>query len=318
MNSDDKIYVAGHNGLVGSAIVKKLKALDFCDIITRSHAELDLTNQCAVTDFFSVERPDYVFLAAAKVGGIGANSNYPADFIYQNMMIGFNVVHASHKTGVKKLLNLGSSCIYPKMANQPLKEEYLLTGALEPTNEAYAVAKIAVIKLCAAYNRQYGTNYISAMPANLYGPEDTYDTDNGHVLPSMICKFHEAKTSGTDKVTLWGDGSPYREFLYSEDLADAVIFLMQNKSAEDTGEFVNIGSGADLTIKELAELTRRVVYADSPGRTCEIEWDYSKPNGTPKKLLDVSCLASWGWRAKTPLETGIALAYACFCRRERC
>jgi GDP-L-fucose synthase len=313
MNSSAKIYVAGHNGLVGSAIVKKLKALDFRDIITRSHAELDLTNQHAVTDFFSVECPDYVFLAAAKVGGIGANSNYPADFIYQNMMIGFNVVHAAYRNGVKKLLNLGSSCIYPKMANQPLKEEYLLTGALEPTNEAYAVAKIAVIKLCAAYNRQYGTNYISVMPANLYGPEDTYDTDNGHVLPSMICKFHAAKTSGADKVTLWGDGTPYREFLYSEDLADAVIFLMQNKSAEDTGEFVNIGSGADLTIKELAELTRRVVYADSPGRTCEIEWDSSKPNGTPQKLLDVSRLASWGWQAKTPLETGIARAYACFC-----
>jgi GDP-L-fucose synthase len=317
MNSSDKIYVAGHRGLVGSAIMKKLAALGFCNIVTRTHAELDLTNQREVMDFFSKEQPDYVFLAAAKVGGIAANFNYPADFIYQNMLIGFNVVHAAYKTGVKKLLNLGSSCIYPRMASQPLKEEYLLTGALEPTNDAYAVAKIAVIKLCAAYNKQYGTNYISVMPANLYGPEDTYDTENGHVLPSMIYKFHTAKTSGTDKVTLWGDGSPYREFLYSEDLADAVLFLMRNKNAADTGEFVNIGTGSDLTIKELAELTLRVVYADSPGRTCKIEWDTSKPNGTPKKLLDVSRLASWGWRAKTPLETGIAQAYACFCRGER-
>jgi GDP-L-fucose synthase len=310
---NDKIYVAGHRGLVGSAIIKKLTALGFCNIVTRVHAELDLTNQHDVVNFFSRERPDYVFLAAAKVGGIGANSNYPADFIYQNMMIGFNVVHASYQTGVKKLLNLGSSCIYPKIARQPLKEEYLLTGTLEPTNEAYAVAKISVIKLCASYNKQYGTNYISVMPANLYGPEDTYDTEKGHVLPSMICKFHAAKTSMADKVTLWGDGTPYREFLYSEDLAEAAIFLMQNKSAQDIGEFVNIGTGADLTIKELAKLTRRIVYADCPDRICEIEWDTSKPNGTPKKLLDVSRLASWGWRSKTPLETGIERAYASFC-----
>ncbi|MDR2097114.1 MAG: GDP-L-fucose synthase [Spirochaetaceae bacterium] len=310
---NEKIYVAGHRGLVGSAIVKKLNALGFCNIVTRNHAELDLTNQSDVVDFFSSERPGYVFLAAAKVGGIAANSNYPADFIYQNMMIGFNVVHAAYKTGVKKLLNLGSSCIYPRMANQPLKEEYLMTGALEPTNDAYAVAKIAVIKLCAAYNKQHGTNYISVMPANLYGPEDTYDTENGHVLPSMICKFHAAKISGTDSVTLWGDGTPYREFLYSEDLADALLFLMQNKNARDTGEFVNIGTGADLTISELAEIVRRVVYADSPGRICQIEWDASKPNGTPRKLLDISRLAAWGWRAKTRLEEGIARTYACFC-----
>jgi GDP-L-fucose synthase len=314
---NDKIYVAGHRGLVGSAVLRKLTALGFCNILTRSHAELDLTNQHDVMDFFYRERPDYVFLAAAKVGGIGANSNYPADFIYQNMMIGFNVVHAAYKSGVKKLLNLGSSCIYPGMASQPLKEEYLLTGALEPTNEAYAVAKIAVIKLCASYNKQYGTNYISVMPANLYGPEDTYDTENGHVLPSMICKFHAAKTSGADRVTLWGDGTPYREFLYSEDLVDALLFLMQNKSALDIGEFVNVGAGTDLTIKELAEIVRRIVYAGSPERICEIEWDTSNPNGTPKKLLDVSRLASWGWRAKTPLETGIERAYACFCRAQQ-
>jgi GDP-L-fucose synthase len=317
MNSGDKIYVAGHRGLVGSAIVKKLTALEFTNIVTRTHAELDLTDQRDVMEFFSCERPDYVFLAAAKVGGIAANSNYPADFIYKNMMIGFNVVHASYKTGVKKLLNLGSSCIYPRMASQPLKEEYLLTGALEPTNDAYAVAKIAVIKLCASYNKQYGTNYISVMPANLYGPEDTYDTENGHVLPSMICKFHAAKTSVADKVTLWGDGTPYREFLYSEDLASALLFLMLNKNACDTGEFVNIGTGTDLTIKELAELVRGIVYADSPGRICEIEWDKSKPNGTPKKLLDVSRLSTWGWRAETSLETGIAQAYACFRRAKQ-
>ncbi|MDR2602740.1 MAG: GDP-L-fucose synthase [Spirochaetaceae bacterium] len=312
MNPEEKVFVAGHRGLVGSAVLKRLKAEGFCDIVTRTHAELDLTNQEAVNDFFYKERPAYVFLAAAKVGGIAANSNYPADFIYQNMMIGFNVVHAAYKSGVKKLLNLGSSCIYPRLAPQPLKEEYLLTGALEPTNEAYAVAKIAVIKLCASYNRQYGTNFISVMPANLYGPEDTYDTENGHVLPSMISKFHAAKTSGQDKVVLWGDGSPYREFLYSEDLAEAVLFIMQNKDASDTGEFVNIGSGCDLTIRELAALARDAVYADAPARTCLVEWDASKPNGSPKKLLDVSRLASWGWRAKTPLETGIKRAYEAF------
>jgi GDP-L-fucose synthase len=314
-NRDDKIYVAGHRGLVGSAVMKKLTELGFCNIITRGHAELDLTSQGDVMDFFSRERPVYVFLAAAKVGGIGANSSYPADFIYQNMMIGFNVVHAAYKTGVKKLLNLGSSCIYPRMASQPLKEDALLTGALEPTNEAYAVAKIAVIKLCAAYNKQYGTNYISVMPANLYGPEDTYDTENGHVLPSMICKFHAAKVSGADKVTLWGDGTPYREFLYSEDLAEALLFLMLNKNAQDVGEFVNIGAGTDLTIKDLAELVRRIVYADTHDRICKIQWDTSKPNGTPKKLLDTSRLASWGWQAKIPLETGIERAYTCYCAR---
>jgi GDP-L-fucose synthase len=263
--------------------------------------------------FFSSERPDYVFLAAAKVGGIAANSNYPAEFIYQNTMIGFNVVHAAYRGGVKKLLNLGSSCIYPRMAPQPLKEEYLLTGALEPTNEAYAVAKIAVIKLCAMYNKQYGTNFVSVMPANLYGPGDTYCVENSHVVPSMICKFHAAKIDGKDVVTFWGDGSPYREFLYSEDLAEALLFLMKNKDARDVGEFVNIGTGRDLTIGELADLVRHVVYADSPGRTCRIEWDMSKPNGTPRKLLDVSRLARWGWGAKVSLEVGITRAYTCFC-----
>jgi GDP-L-fucose synthase len=253
-----------------------------------------------------------VFLAAAKVGGIGGNSAYPAEFIYQNMMIGFNVVHAAYDCKVKKLLNLGSSCIYPKMAPQPLKEEYLLTGPLEPTNEAYAVAKIAVIKQCNYYNKQYKTNFISVMPSNLYGPGDTYDIETGHVLPSMIHKFHEAKVSGHDRVTLWGDGSPRREFLYSEDLAEAVIFLMERKNASDIGEFINIGYGEDLTIKDLAEVIQKIVYADAPGRVCAIEWDTTKPDGTPQKLLDVSRLRNMGWQAKTKLKDGIAKAYASF------
>jgi GDP-L-fucose synthase len=230
------------------------------------------------------------------------------------MLIGFNVVHAAYTYKVKKLLNLGSSCIYPKIAPQPLKEEYLLTGALEPTNDAYAIAKIAVIKLCNVYNKQYGTNYISVMPANLYGPGDTYDLENGHVLPSLIRKFHEAKTSGRDEVVLWGDGTPFREFLYSEDLADAVLFLMEYKNAADIGEFVNIGTGQDLTIRELAEIIRRVVYADVSGRNCNIKWDTSKPNGTLRKLLDVSRLRAMGWQAKTSLEGGIIQAYTEFCK----
>jgi GDP-L-fucose synthase len=314
MNKDDKIYVAGHRGLVGSALVRKLEMSGYNNIITRAHAELDLTNQSAVTDFFYTERPVYVFLAAAKVGGIGANYNYPAEFIYQNMLIGFNVVNAAYTHKVKKLLNFGSSCIYPKMAPQPLKEEYLLTGALEPTNEPYAIAKIAVIKLCASYNRQYGANYISVMPANLYGPGDTYDITHGHVLSSLISKFHSAKTNGADVVTLWGDGTPYREFLYSEDLADAAVFLMEHKNAADIGEFVNIGSGQDLTINDLAETIRSIVYADMPDRICKIEWDASQPNGTPRKLLDVSQLHSIGWRAKTDLAKGIMQTYIEFCK----
>jgi GDP-L-fucose synthase len=312
MKQTDKIYVAGHRGLVGSAILRELKLQGYDNIITRSHNELDLTSQAAVKSFFSEIRPDYIFLAAAKVGGIGANSTYPAEFIYQNMMIGFNVVHAANDYNVKKLLNLGSSCIYPKMAPQPLKEEYLLTSLLEPTNEAYAIAKIAVIKLCNYCNQQYRTNFISVMPSNLYGPGDTYDVANGHVLPSMIRKFHEAKTSGHDRVTLWGDGSPRREFLYSEDLARAVVFLMQQKDASDIGEFINIGYGNDLTIKELADIVLNVVYADVSGRTCTIEWDATKPNGTPQKLLDVSRLTNIGWQAKTKLKEGIGKAYASF------
>jgi GDP-L-fucose synthase len=312
MKKNAKIYVAGHRGLVGSAIVKELAVRGYGNIITRSHEELDLTSQGAVKSFFCQTRPDYVFLAAAKVGGIGGNSAYPAEFIYQNTMIGFNVVHAAYENKVKKLLNLGSSCIYPKMAPQPLKEEYLLSGSLEPTNEAYAIAKIAVIKLCNYYNKQYKTNFISIMPSNLYGPGDTYDVENGHVLPSMIRKFHEAKISGHDRVTLWGDGSPRREFLYSEDLAEAAVFLMEQENASDIGEFINIGYGSDLTIRELANIVQGVVYADVSGRTCAIEWDTAKPNGTPQKLLDVSRLRNLGWQAKTKLEEGIAKAYQTF------
>jgi GDP-L-fucose synthase len=299
-------------GLVGSAIVRELEAQGYDNIITQNHQELDLTSQSAVQSFFSQTRPDYVFLAAAKVGGIGANSSYPAEFIYQNMMIGFNVVHAACEHGVKKLLNLGSSCIYPRLAPQPLKEEYILSGSLEPTNEAYAIAKIAVIKLCAAYNRQYGTNYLSVMPTNLFGPGDNYDPEKSHVLPALIRKFHDAKISALDKVVLWGDGSPRREFLYSDDLARAAVFLMLQKDASEIGEFINIGSGKDITIKELAELVRGVVYADAPGRSCAIEWDNSKPNGTPQKLLDISRLTNMGWRASIKLTEGIEKAYSAF------
>lgn len=309
MTTDSRIYVAGHRGLVGGAIMRRLAAGGYTNIVTRTHAELDLTRQADVEGFFEQERPEYVFLAAAKVGGIGANSSYPADFIYTNLAIGLNVIHAAYKSGVTKLLNLGSSCIYPKMAPQPMKEEYLLTGPLETTNEAYALAKIAAIRLCKHYNEQYGTNFISAMPTNLYGPGDNYDLQGSHVLPALIRKFHEAKASRRDKVTLWGDGSPFREFLYSEDLADAVVYLMEKKSASDLGEFVNIGSGRELRIRELAEMVCNVVYADAPGRICTIDWDISKPNGTPRKLLDVSRLASLGWRSVTTLREGIELAY---------
>jgi GDP-L-fucose synthase len=318
MEKTAKIYIAGHRGLVGSALLRELAAQGYNNIITRSHDELDLTNQAAVASFFTQIRPDYVFLAAAKVGGIGGNSTYPAEFIYQNTMIGFNVVHGAYENNVKKLFNLGSSCIYPKTAKQPLKEEYLLTSPLEPTNEAYAIAKIAVIKLCNYYNKQYKTNFISVMPSNLYGPGDTYDIENGHVLPSMICKFHEAKVSGHDRVTLWGDGSPRREFLYSEDLAEAAVFLMKQKNAFDIGEFINIGYGEDLTIRELAEIIQKAVYADAPGRICAIEWDKTKPNGTSQKLLDVSRLTNMVWQAKTKLKEGIAKAYASFLDAANC
>ena len=309
MNKDARIYVAGHRGLVGSAVMKRLAAGGYTNIITRTHAQLDLTRQQETETFFEVEKPEYVFLCAAKVGGIGANSSYPADFIYTNLAISLNVIHACYRTGVKKLMNLGSSCIYPKMAPQPLKEEYLLTGPLEESNEAYAVAKIAAIRLCKHYNDQYGTNFLSVMPTNLYGPGDNYDPEGSHVLPALIRKFHEAKIHCTDLVELWGDGSPFREFLYSEDLADAVLYLMENKNAHDLGEFINIGTATEVTIKDLAELVRAIVYSDIPGRACAIDWDVSKPNGTPRKLLDVSRLARMGWTANIPLSQGIFSTY---------
>jgi len=316
MNKNSKIYIAGHRGLVGGAILRNLQSAGYTNLIMHTHDELDLLDQLAVNNFFEKEKPEYVFLAAAKVGGIGANSTYPADFIYKNTMIGFNVIHAAYKNGVKKLINLGSSCIYPKLAPQPLKEEYLLSNLLEPTNEAYAVAKISVIKLCTYYNRQYGTDYLSVMPTNLYGLGDNYDPDGSHVLPALIRKFHEAKVSGFDQVTLWGDGSPRREFLFSDDLADALIMLMQNNNASDlsnsAGDFINIGSGKDLTIKELAEKIKDVVYEGLPNRTCNIEWDTSKPNGTPQKLLDISRISALGFSPKVELTKGIELAYKDF------
>jgi GDP-L-fucose synthase len=311
MNKDAKIYVAGHRGLVGGAIYRNLKAEGYTHIITRTHSELDLTSQAAVNEFFKTEKPEYVFLAAAHVGGIGINSEHPAKFIYENMMIGFNIVEASHLNGVKKLMNLGSTCIYPRMAPQPLQEKSLLTGALEPTNDAYAMAKISVIKLCQKYNFEYGTDYLSVMPTNLYGPGDNYDLSGSHVLPAMIRKFDDAKKSGRDEVTLWGDGSPLREFLYSEDLADAVVYLMENVDAPAMlpEAFVNVGTGKELTIKQLAEMVCDTVYADVPERTCKIVWDSSKPNGTPRKLCDVSKLKALGWEAKMDFKKGIELSY---------
>jgi GDP-L-fucose synthase len=325
MEKTSRIYVAGHRGLVGSAIMRSLQVKGYTQIITRSHDELDLLNQKAVTLFFREVQPEYIFLAAAKVGGIGANSTYPADFIYKNTMIGFNVVHAAYTTNVKKLMNLGSTCIYPKMSEQPIKEESLLTGALEPSNDAYALAKISVIKLCAAYNKQYETNFLSVMPTNLYGPGDNYDLEISHVLPAMIRKFHDAKVRGENEVILWGDGSPLREFLYSDDLADAVVYLMEQKDACDlcnsAGDFINIGGGRELTIRQLAETVRSVVYEDelakgvSPENMCRIIWDTTKPNGTPRKLCDISRLSALGFIAKTVLRDGIKKAYIDFLER---
>lgn len=316
MNKSSKIYVGGHRGLVGGAIVRCLKEKGYVNIVTRTHGELDLLDQAAVNEFFAAERPEYVFLAAAHVGGIGANSAYPADFIYRNMVIGFNVVEASRVNGVRKLMNLGSTCIYPKMAAQPIREESLLTGPLEPTNDAYALAKISVIKLCTAYNMQHGTNFLSVMPTNLYGLGDNYELAGSHVFPAMIRKFHEAKESGEDVVHLWGDGSPLREFLFAGDLADAVVYLMETKDAVDlrnpAGDFVNVGTGKELTIRQLAETVRDVVYADTGGRTCRLAWDVSKPNGTPRKLCDVTRLAALGWKAKVDVREGIEIAYKDF------
>ena len=304
MQRSDKIYVAGHRGLVGSAIVRRLRAEGYDNLVFRTSKELDLIEQQAVRDFFAEEKPDQVILAAARVGGILANDTYPADFIYDNLMMEANVIHAAHKSGVKKLLALGSTCIYPKMAPQPLNEDALLTGPLEPTNEWYAVAKIAGIKMCQAYRRQYGSHFIAAMPTNLYGPGDNFDLEKSHVLPAMIRKFHEAKLSGAGQVTLWGTGSPLREFLHVDDLADACLFLMAHY---DEAGIINIGVGEDIKIAELAEIVRDVV-----GFEGEIVYDTTKPDGTPRKLVDTTRINAMGWRAQTGLRDGIQQTYEWF------
>jgi GDP-L-fucose synthase len=302
-----KIFVAGHRGLVGSAIWRELAAQGYTALLGRSRTELDLLDPQAVLRFYQQEKPELVFVAAAKVGGIHANNSYPADFLFQNLQIQNNLIHGAHLAGVKKLLFLGSSCIYPKLAPQPLKEEYLLSGPLEPTNEWYAVAKIAGIKMCQAYRRQFGCDFISAMPTNMYGPNDNYDLNNSHVLPALIRKFHEAKVRGDKQVVCWGTGKPLRELLYADDLARACVFLMENYSEE---QFINVGYGSDLSIKELAETVQRVI--GFPG---EIVWDSSKPDGTPRKLMDSSRLFALGWRPKVGLEEGIRLAYQDFLKR---
>jgi len=299
-----KIFVAGHRGMVGSAIVRRLEAGGYRNLLTRTHAELDLTDQAAVQRFMEQEKPEYIFLAAAKVGGIHANNTYRAEFIYQNLVMEANVIHAAWRAGVKRMLFLGSSCIYPRDCPQPIREDYLLTGPLEQTNEPYAIAKIAGIKLCESYNRQYGTRYVSAMPTNLYGPNDNYDLNNSHVLPALIRKAHEAKVHGDKQLVVWGTGKPMREFLYVDDMADACVFLMESNISE--GLF-NVGTGEDVTIREVAEAVMRVV-----GFQGEIVFDSNKPDGTPRKLLDVGLLREKGWSAKTGLEQGIALAYQDF------
>ncbi|AWK03005.1 GDP-fucose synthetase [Flavobacterium crocinum] len=301
MNLEDKIYIAGHRGMVGSAILRQLKKQGYTNFVIRTSAELDLRNQQAVADFFAQEKPDYVFLAAAKVGGIIANNTYRGDFIYENLMIQNNVIHQSYLNDVKKLMFLGSSCIYPKMAPQPLKEEYMLTGELEPTNEPYAIAKIAGIKMCDAYRDQFGCNFISVMPTNLYGPNDNYDLKNSHVLPAMLRKFITAKRNNDASVTIWGTGSPKREFLHADDLAEACFYLMENYNEDG---LVNIGVGEDISILDLAILVKKIV-----GYEGEILTDTSKPDGTPRKLMDVSKLNGFGWKAKTSLEEGIQKVY---------
>jgi len=301
MKKEDVIFVAGHRGMVGSAICRKLQQDGYSKIITRTSQELDLTNQKAVDDFFENEKPQYVFLAAAKVGGIHANNTYRADFLYRNLMIESNVIHAAYAHNVKKLLFLGSSCIYPKMAPQPLKEESLLTGELEYTNEPYAIAKIAGIKMCEAYRDQYGCNFISAMPTNLYGPNDNYDLQNSHVLPALLRKFHEARVQQAPSVEVWGTGSPLREFLHVDDLAEACCFLMQHYNEKG---FVNVGCGEDLSIKSLAQLIQNIV-----GYEGELIWNSDKPDGTPRKLMDVSKIKNMGWSPKISLEQGIKLVY---------
>ena len=307
MNYDAKIYVAGHRGMVGSAIWRELERQGFKHLVGRAHKELDLLDATAVSRFYAEQKPVYVFVAAAKVGGILANHERPADFLFQNLQIQNNLIHGAWKAGVKKLLFLGSSCIYPKLAPQPLKEEYLLTGPLEPTNEWYAIAKIAGIKMCQACRRQHGCDFISAMPTNMYGPNDNYDLKTSHVLPALIRKFHEAKASGAASVTCWGSGKPLREFLYADDLASACVFLMQRYSDE---QFINVGYGSDISIRDVAEVVRRIVGFD--GR---IEWDATRPDGTPRKLMDSSRLFALGWKPRIDLETGIRLAYDDFLKR---
>ncbi len=300
--------MAGHRGLVGSAIARELQRLGFKNLITRTRADVNLLDAGAVLKFFNEAKPEFIFVAAAKVGGIHANNTQPAEFLFENLQIQNNLIHAAKLAGVRKLLFLGSSCIYPKLAPQPLKEEYLLTGPLEPTNEWYAVAKIAGIKMCAAYRRQYGCDFISAMPTNMYGPNDNYDLQTSHVLPALIRKFHDAKKNSAKTVTCWGNGTPLREFLYADDLAGACVFLMQNYSEE---QFINVGSGSEITIRELSELVKRLV-----GFSGEIIWDESKPNGTPRKLMDSSRLFALGWKPKIDLETGIKLAYEDFLAKQ--
>jgi GDP-L-fucose synthase len=308
MDLTDKIYIAGHRGLVGSAILRALQKKGFTNLLYKTSKELDLRNQAAVEDFFANEKPKFVFLAAAKVGGIVANNTYRADFLYENLVIVSNIVHAAYANKVNKLLFLGSSCIYPKMAAQPIKEEYLLTGALEQTNEPYAIAKIAGIKLCETYREQYGANFISLMPTNMYGINDNYHPQNSHVLPALIRRFHEAKISGTKEVSIWGSGTPRREFLYADDLADACIFLMETYNEK---EIVNIGCGEDISIKELAELVKEVTEYNG-----DLVFDTSKPDGTPRKLLDVSKLHALGWHHKTALKEGLKIAYQDFITKQ--
>jgi GDP-L-fucose synthase len=306
MTPESRVYVAGHRGLVGSAIWRELQRQSFRQLIGRTRTELDLLDTNAVERFFLDQRPEFVFVAAAKVGGIKANNSHPAEFLFENLQIQNNLIHGAWRAEVKKLLFLGSSCIYPKQAPQPLKEDYLLTGPLEPTNQWYAVAKIAGIKLCQAYRRQYGCDFVSAMPTNMYGPNDNYDLETSHVLPALIRKFHEAKTAGAPTVTCWGTGTPRREFLYADDLARACVFLMRNYSEE---QFINVGFGSDISIRELADLVKRIV-----GFEGEVLWDTTKPDGTPRKLMDSSRVFALGWKPKTDLETGIRFAYEDFIR----
>lgn len=317
MNKHPKIYVAGDHGMVGSGIVRVLRGRGYENIVTRSHKKLDLTNQAAVRTFFEAERPDQVYVAAARVGGIHANNTYPAEFIYQNLMIEANIIHESWRVGVKKLMFLGSSCIYPRMAEQPMSENALLSGTLEPTNEPYAIAKIAGIKLCESYNRQYGTDYRSVMPTNLYGPGDNYHPENSHVIPALIRRFHEAKVNAAEKVTLWGSGTPRREFLYVDDMAAACVYVMEleqgiyESNTQPMLSHINVGAGEDLTIRELAEIIARVI-----GYTGYIEYDISKPDGPPRKLMNVSRMEALGWSPRVPLENGLRLAYQDFVERE--